>query len=597
MGLFVWLLAAGVLLSLLCSWAPSSAPKPALAAVWAVDDGEKILRDDTNSPLKSGPDNSVWDGKQVKLFAARNEVVAFQLILQASRGGAKQMDVRVSDLKGGESKIRGSHPLPKPNQYLGVGVELFTEHYLHVTTPSYNDPKWGGFNWTAKANPKLTGWMPDALIPFSAKPGKGGAPFDIASDQNQGVWADVYVPKGIPAGRYEGTVAVTAGGRPVAKLPLSLEVLNFTLPDENHYHSMIYYSDINVAMRHGIRDPRELWEMVRKYHQMAHRHRLELVGGGSWEELQALQGTLDGTTFSRAAGYEGPGEGVGNSLFSVNTYSCTFPDDEASYREESDRWVTWFAQHAPKVEYFLYLTDEPEQDRFAWIKERADWIHHNPGPGKKLPIFVTKWPAPGLAGAVDIWCSAAIDAKQAPFAEARARGERVWLYQAYRPGTPGDVLDEYGIAFRIKPWIAHQHDIPRWFTWESTHWKPNSNEVQRRMNLFEDPIIFTSGKPFTTANGDGTFFYPGQDRLFPEEDRGYPGPMSSVRMKMYRRGEQDVEYMWLAEQAGHGAEVKALLRERLPATLWEAGELPSWSNHNADYERTRRELADLIVKR
>jgi hypothetical protein len=70
--------------------------------------------------------------------------------------------------------------------------------------------------------------------------------------------------------------------------------------------------------------------------------------------------------------------------------------------------------------------------------------------------------------------------------------------------------------------------------------------------------------------------------------------MSSIRMKMYRRGIQDAEYMWLAEQAGRGDDVSQILAELLPATMWEAGELPSWSNSNAVYERARRRLADLI---
>jgi hypothetical protein len=597
MEAMVKLVIAAAVMSLLCACGSSSEPKAALTAVWAVDDGEKVYRDAIESPLKRGERNSVWDGKQVKLFAARNEVVAFQVILQAGDGGAKDVDVRVSDLASGKSRIRGSHPLPKPNEYEGVGVELFTEHYLHIETPSYNDPERGGLNWSAKANPKLTGWMPDALIPFNAKAGKGGAPFEIGTNLNQGVWVDIYVPKQAAPGAYTGTVTVTVAGKQAAELPLSLEVLSFALPDENHYKSMVFYSDRDLDQRHGLRDGDARWDMVRKYHQMAHRHRLELIGSGTWEELQALKGTLDGTAFSRQAGYEGPGEGVGNSLFSVHTYQCYFPDSEEGYREESDRWVKWFTEHAPKVEYFLYLMDEPIPEHYPWVIERARWIHSNPGPGGKLPVFLTKEPflRDLEEGAVDIWGSPTASIEEKPYQEALERGERVWPYAAYRPGTPGDMIDEYGIAFRLKPWIAHKHGIARWFTWESTHWSPNRTEIKREMNLFQDPVTFTKGRPFSTGNGDGTLFYPGQDRLFPEEDRGYPGPMSSVRMKMYRRGAQDVEYMWLAEQAGKGAEVKALLKERLPATLWEAGPTPSWSNHNADYEQTRRRLAELIA--
>ncbi len=55
--------------------------------------------------------------------------------------------------------------------------------------------------------------------------------------------------------------------------------------------------------------------------------------------------------------------------------------------------------------------------------------------------------------------------------------------------------------------------------------------------------------------------------------------------------------MWLAEQAGHGEEVRALLAERLPAVLREAEKTPSWSNANADYERVRRRLAEMVAER
>ncbi|MBE9566359.1 MAG: DUF4091 domain-containing protein, partial [Proteobacteria bacterium] len=180
---------------------------------------------------------------------------------------------------------------------------------------------------------------------------------------------------------------------------------------------------------------------------------------------------------------------------------------------------------------------------------------------------------------------------------AEARGDRVWLYAGHRPETPADMIDEYGIALRLKPWIGHLCHIPRWFTWESTHWFPNRNERpnDQPKNVFAEPVTFDPGYARGRGNGDGTLFYPGQDQVFPEQDRGYPGPIASIRLKMYRRGVQDVEYMWLAEQAGHGEEVSAMLSELLPAVMWEAGEYPSWSNRNAVYERARRQLAELIA--
>ena len=292
-----------------------------LASIWAVDDGEKIFRDDLTNPLEAGgADNSVWNGTTVSLFAARNEIVAFQLILEADGAGASSVNVTVSDLANGADTIAGSHPLPTPNSYLGVGVELFTEHYLDVSVPSYNDPDEGGFYTTIEANPMITGWIPDALIPFSAAAGLGGAPFDIGASLNQGVWVDVYVDKDLPAGTYTGTLEVTVGVSTEASIPIELEVLSITLPDENHYRSMVFYSDYSIQPRHNLAWGADLWEMVRHYHRMAHRHRLELIGDGRWDEITELGGALTGDLFTPDQGFEGPGESVGNSLFSVHTY-------------------------------------------------------------------------------------------------------------------------------------------------------------------------------------------------------------------------------------------------------------------------------------
>jgi hypothetical protein len=91
-------------------------------------------------------------------------------------------------------------------------------------------------------------------------------------------------------------------------------------------------------------------------------------------------------------------------------------------------------------------------------------------------------------------------------------------------------------------------------------------------------------------------FYPGEDNVYPVETRAYPGPVSSIRMKMYRRGVQDYEYFWMAEQSGYATEVDALLAEALPHVMWESVSVPDWSNANADYETIRRELADMLAR-
>ena len=85
--LCVRLLWCGLLVGLLALPACAGLRQP-----WAVDDGEKIFQDDLFHPLKAR--NTVWDGATVRLYGARNEVLAFQLILEADGVGAAQVDVR-----------------------------------------------------------------------------------------------------------------------------------------------------------------------------------------------------------------------------------------------------------------------------------------------------------------------------------------------------------------------------------------------------------------------------------------------------------------------------------------------------------------------
>ena len=82
--------------------------------VWSVNDSEKIDRDDLNHPAKAS--NSAWDGKKVKVFGARNEIVAFQVIVEADSKGIESLSARLPELvqRGGTAKIVYARPIPIP---------------------------------------------------------------------------------------------------------------------------------------------------------------------------------------------------------------------------------------------------------------------------------------------------------------------------------------------------------------------------------------------------------------------------------------------------------------------------------------------------
>jgi len=118
----------------------SCSSRSGISRVWAVDDGEKIRKDDISNPLASDPANAVWANNTVNIFGGRNEIVAFQLIIQGEKTGASEVNVKISDLQNGTSVIPGSSAGPSdPFDYRGRHIELFTEHYLNMVKRSPPD--------------------------------------------------------------------------------------------------------------------------------------------------------------------------------------------------------------------------------------------------------------------------------------------------------------------------------------------------------------------------------------------------------------------------------------------------------------------------
>jgi hypothetical protein len=145
------------------------------------------------------------------------------------------------------------------------------------------------------------------------------------------------------------------------------------------------------------------------------------------------------------------------------------------------------------------------------------------------------------------------------------------------------IIDGDAVEFRVMPWIVWKYKIDQYFYWCTNFWESN--------NIFTDPLTYND-----EINGDGTFFYPGQDHLFPGEDRGLEGPLSSIRAKNWRRGAQDYEYLWLAQQAGLENQMNTILNSCVPSALWDAKNQSniSWSSRGYVFEQYRRQLAELL---
>lgn len=372
---------------------------PALAGVkraWAVNDSEKIARDNVASPLAAR--NSAWDGTRVKLFGAGNEVLAVQLIVEADGKGIGALSVRLPELrlKGKAERIAYAPPGPDPTDSVGRPIQLFALHYLHIPGSSTAD-------WIYKAGtpsaPRGTGWQPVQIVPENARKDRGGFPVSVARSCNQALWVEIYTGRGRPAGTYEGTIEIVADGRSI-RLPIELELFGFALPDENSVTTMVYLERDQPKRYMGKSFDAE-------FHRHAHRNRIELVHAYDEAEMRAQIARFNGDAFNKASHYEGPGEGVGNRVVPATFYGPgTAFDERASAWARSDAWITFLEKAVPGAETFLYLPDEPGPSQYTRIRALADNLHSNPGPGRRLRTFATKHYVPELDGAIDIWCAA-----------------------------------------------------------------------------------------------------------------------------------------------------------------------------------------------
>jgi hypothetical protein len=565
-----------------------------VARLWATGDGEKIEQDDLASPLRAG--NAAWDGTKARLFGARNEVIAFQVMVEADAKGIQSLTAAMPELRqrGGAGRIVYAAPGVDPSQSAGRPLQLFSVHYMNVTEPSHADWVWKPASPAAPAD--TTGWKPVQLVPENARAGRGGFPLRVMPSRNQALWIEVYTARDLPAGLYDGVVTVTADGR-AHPLPVELQVYDFALPDANSLDAMVYYEPSQPELYHGRNlDP--------AYHRFAHRYRIELVHAYDEAAVRASPGRFDGSDFTRAAGYEGPGEGVGNRIVPRSFYGPGqgWDERESAWRL-SDSWMTLLGRALPAAKTFLYMPDEPSPAQYARIRTLAENVHSNPGPGKALPIFVTKHWVRELDDSIDVWCAGPqwVDLDRA--AKERARGRSYCTYNGGRPNGPAIVIDAPATEARAMPWAAFKHDIGLYFFWHGVHWRHNSQKQgERRQNVWANPITFDNrGQPNKTdhgyINGDGVLLYPGEEKVHPEEDRGLAGPVATVQLANLRRGLQDHQYLSLARKLGLTAAVDDALRAVVPRVFSDAGETVGFAQTGDEYEAVRRKLAAAIAAR
>jgi hypothetical protein len=465
--------------------------------------------------------NHLWSGKQrvIQLHSARNEFVAFQILLRGSVSGVRP-DLR---FPAGARAVQASFG-----------------RYVHVESAK--------------------GPLPDPVVPLDGTFAVPTPEEKITGQKSGSLHCEIYVPHDTPPGPREGTLTLRAGADQL-QLRVQLRVWDFTLPDH-----LSFLPEMNC---YG------LPANERSYYRLAHRHRTVLnrvpysqagnVHDGcapAWDGRQLDWSAwdkrfgpyLDGSAFADLPRRGVPLEGFYLPLHEnwptamEGNYNGDYWADQAfpaRYRETFVQVSRQFAEHMNArgwnetlFQFFLngknnfkakgwsrgsspWLLDEPSNFQDYWALRYFGTAFHEgvrqaPGKAKMLfrcDISRPQWQRNTLDGLLDYnvvghalrrYHRMVLDRKE-------ANGELVMEYGNTNPLTDANTQP---LGWCIDAWALGCDGVLPWQT------------VGRVSSWTKaDPLAL---------------FYPGRTA-----DRE---PIPSVRLKAYRRGQQDVEYLMLLTQ-------------------------------------------------
>lgn len=619
--------------TLISALALSLLGSPARAEVWVLDDSVRLdpVAATVIEARHPGPDgvdgsygdeNPVWSeaDRTIRLAAARNEVVAFQVVVEGAP--LRSLALEVSDLTGPGTLAAAD------------AVRRYKEWFVEVRRESTFCE---GVAMVTSLGP---GWYPDALIPLDEPVADGfGQPFDVPDRRNAvpgqraaAFWVDVLVPEGTDAGTYRGEVRVDREGGTEA-IPLELEVWPITLPAESHGGlGSVNYGGLGFDVWHG---PAGAAGLV-PWYQMAHAHRVELdalwlwpetlpglwVDWGEWRE--ALRPFLSGSAFTREAGYFGPsvGQPVGRFVLPFESnwpaphtgWDDPRPTDPAFWQEQLRRCEEVLIEEGwDDIEAHLFVNgvDEPRDlaayeriQFYGSLIEGAGLVDRDhvrfrldAGHFKDVGDLVPGWDVDRIfeevGDVVDVWNENAapgfIDGAATRERIAAHPDERWWFYTTCSAGEPSvgaPVIEGEALGMRTWGWITFRYELAGAVTWEMDGMR-HDHDVR---TCWTNPQCSGYG-----INGDAVLLYLG-------EAIGLEGePVASIRLKGMRRGAQDHEYLWLlAEAEGRRDRAEEIAAGLVPMALDDgvttAGTPGRWVHDPAAYDDARRRIAALLSR-
>ncbi|OJH41313.1 DUF4091 domain-containing protein [Cystobacter ferrugineus] len=502
---------------------------------------------------KIRPDAEPGPHAALRLVAARNEFVSFQVGLHGGEAGLTGVRARLTALEG-------------PSRIAGGNITLYQETFLDITQPSTPDSEPG--RW------------PDGLIPDvdeSVGEKRQAFPFNVPASEARAIWVDVLVPMDAPPGRYKGTVQVTANDGYRSKVEVHLTVVDALMPSTASLRTAFLLWPPHVCRAYtGAPECSEQTQvpLLQMFHRMALEHRISLASAfprlpgqatwslPDWETFVANWGAfLDGTIPLRLPGAR---------MTSWQYLGPATIESLAEFQEEARR-RGWLSRA------FDYVGDEPPYGiSFEEVEQRATLSRQGaPEVSTLLTSTITDMEAHNLVGLIDssVVLVNYMDGTQPPYVGHQMEryadflslpNRELWLYQSCM--SHGCVANEY--APENQPgqgWPSYMIDRPatkaRALEWVSFLAGATGELYYQTVGLLS--TAWTNQFRFN-GNGDGTLFYPGT----PSSIGGTTAvPLPSIRLKLIRLGIQDYEWLKAVSDAGDPEFARRVARGLLP-TAW-----------------------------
>ncbi len=270
--------------------------------------------------------------------------------------------------------------------------------------------------------------------------------------------------------------------------------------------------------------------------------------------------------------------------------------------------MTFLRENFPAALTFLYMPDEPGRSEYDYIRRLGENIHSNPGPGKSLPVFVTKRYTEELKDAIDIWDTGPLgfDVERRRARARAAGGGTGFTTAAGRRPAPSSSTRRPPTRARPPGPASSTTSRSTSSGTASTGSTTRQKQGTREQNVWADPITFDNRRQARKGpddqgfiNGDGVLIYPGEERLHPEEDRGVARPrLDRAARQLPPRALQDHQYLTLARKLGLTAEVEAALRAVVPRVFSEVprGGAVAFAETGDAFESVRYTLARAIAR-